>query len=173
MEKQGILMARDAIRFERSLNGSLEKVWSYVTESDKRGKWLATGEMELFEGGQVNLHFLHKELSPISGPPPEKYKALECGQHVKGKVLKINPPYLLSFTWDGDSEVTIELVEAENKVLLTLTHRKLPDSKEVLISVAGGWHTHLDILADCLQGKSSPNFWVTHTKLEELYSTLI
>jgi uncharacterized protein YndB with AHSA1/START domain len=43
MEKQGILMARDAIRFERSLNGSLEKVWSYVTESDKRGKWLATG----------------------------------------------------------------------------------------------------------------------------------
>jgi uncharacterized protein YndB with AHSA1/START domain len=173
MEKQGILVAPDAIRFERTLNGSLEKVWSYVTESDKRGKWLATGEMELFEGGKVDLFFLHEQLSPISGLPPEKYKGAECGHHMKGKVLEINPPYLLSFTWEDDSAVTIELSEAGNAVQLILTHRKLSDNKDVRISLAGGWHTHLDFLVNALQGKTSPNFWVAHAEMEEFYSSIV
>jgi uncharacterized protein YndB with AHSA1/START domain len=173
MEKQGIMVAHDAIRFERRLNAPLEKVWSYVTESDKRGKWLATGKMELFEGGKVDLHFLHSQLSPLSGPPPEKYKDLACGHRIAGKVLAISPPYLLCFTWGDESEVTIELEEDGNMVLLILTHRKLSDKKEARVGVSGGWHTHLDILVDCLEGKTSPNFWSTHTRMEKLYSTIV
>jgi len=173
MEKQGMIVAPDTIRFERSLNGSIAKVWSYLTESDKRGKWLATGEMELFEGGRVDLHFFHQDLSPIEGLPPEKYKHIASGFGFTGKMLKVNPPYLLSFTWQDQSEVTIELAEVGKKVLLTLTHSKLSDNKEARVAMAGGWHAHLDILIACLHEKTSPNFWTTHARMEELYATIV
>ena len=173
MENQGVFIAPGTIRFERKLNGSIEKVWSYLTESDKRGKWLAKGEMEMFEGGKVNLHFFHQDLSPIAGSPPEKYKDMASGHRFTGRVLKINPPYLLSFTWEDQSEVTFELEEAGNAVLLILTHRKLAENKDVQVSVAGGWHTHLDILIASLREEIPPNFWSTHAKMEEFYSTII
>jgi uncharacterized protein YndB with AHSA1/START domain len=173
MEKTGILIAPYTIRFERELNGSLEKVWSYLTESDKRGKWLATGEMELFEGGKVDLYFFHQDLSPVAGPPPEKYKDMASGHHFTGKILKIDPPYLLSFTWEDHSEVTFELEKTGNTVLLVLTHRKLSGNKEIRLSMAGGWHTHLDILIASLQGETPPNFWSAFTRMEKLYSTII
>ena len=41
------------IRFERLLPGPIETVWSYLTESGKRGEWLASGPMELRVGGKV------------------------------------------------------------------------------------------------------------------------
>ncbi|HMI59721.1 MAG TPA: SRPBCC family protein [Puia sp.] len=173
MENQGVFIAPGTIRFERKLSGSIEKVWSYLTESDKRGKWLAKGEMEMFEGGKVNLHFFHQDLSPIAGSPPEKYKDMASGHSFTGRVLKINPPYLLSFTWEDQSEVTFELEEAGNAVLLILTHRKLSENKDVQVSVAGGWHTHLDILIASLREEIPPNFWSTHARMEELYSTFI
>ena len=34
------------IRFERLLPGPIENVWSYLTDSQKRGEWLASGPME-------------------------------------------------------------------------------------------------------------------------------
>ncbi|MHA4811102.1 SRPBCC family protein [Flavitalea flava] len=173
MEKQGMIIAPDTIRFERSLNGSIEKVWSYLTESDKRGKWLAKGEMELFEGGKVDLHFFHQDLSPIAGSPPEKYKDIEPGSGFTGKVLKVIPPTFLSFTWQDQSEVSIELKEAGNTVQLILTHSKLSGKKETRISMAGGWHTHLDILIATLNGDTPPNFWTAHTRMEEFYTPLV
>ena len=173
MEKQGVMIAADTIRFERRLKGSVKKVWSFLTESDKRGKWLATGEMELFEGGKVNLHFFHQDLSPLAGSPPEKYKNMASGHHFTGTVLKINPPHLLSFTWEDQSEVTFELTEEGETVLLTVIHRKLAANKDVRLSVAGGWHTHLDILIACLEGTTPPNFWSTDARMEEYYATII
>ncbi len=170
MEKQGTMTGPDTIRFERRLNGSLEKVWSYLTESDKRGKWLATGEMELFEGGKVALHYLHSQLSPIAGSPPEKYQHLASGHHFTGKVLKVDPPHFLSFTWADGSEVSFELEAAGNTVLLIVTHRKLADNKDMRISLSAGWHTHLDILIASLNGEIPPNFWSAHAQMEALYS---
>jgi len=173
MEKHGVMIAADTIRFERRLKGSLEKVWSFLTESDKRGKWLATGEMELFEGGKVHLQFFHQDLSPLAGSPPEKYKNMASGHHFTGTVLRIDPPRLLSFTWEDQSEVTFELTEEGDTVLLTVNHRKLSVNKDVRISVAGGWHTHLDILIAVLEGATPPNFWNAHTRMEEYYATIL
>ncbi|MBK6883055.1 MAG: hypothetical protein IPH05_08950 [Flavobacteriales bacterium] len=34
-------------------------MWAYLTESDKRAKWLASGDMDLRVGGDVNLFWLH------------------------------------------------------------------------------------------------------------------
>ena len=92
MEQYGILVAPDTIRFERTLPGPIERVWAYLTESDKRGQWLARGDMELVEGGKVTLQFFHPELSPVKSPIPEKFKDMEKGKSFTGKVLRINAP---------------------------------------------------------------------------------
>jgi len=54
------------------LPGPIERVWAYLMESEKRGKWLATGNMELRVGGRVELHFCHADLSPHAETPPER-----------------------------------------------------------------------------------------------------
>ena len=167
MERYGILTAPDTIRFECMLPGPIEKVWAYLTESDKRGKWLAKGEMELAEGGKVELQFLHRELSPVEAPIPEKFKDMEAGKSFVGKVLRVEAPYLLSFTWEGSSEVTFELEKEESMVRLTLTHRKLSAGETG--GVAPGWHTHLDILNTQLHGRHADNFWKLFSAAETLY----
>ena len=167
MEQYGILVAPDTIRFERTLPGPIERVWAYLTESDKRGQWLARGEMELVEGGKVTLQFLHSELSPVQVPIPEKFKDMEEGKSFTGKVLRINAPYLLAFTWEGRSEVSFELENLQGGLVrLTVTHRKLTTEHG---GVAPGWHTHLDILDTQLQGKTPENFWKSYLQWEAVY----
>lgn len=171
MEKYGKITAPGALLFERLLPGPIDKVWNYLTDSEKRGKWLAKGEMQLFEGGNVTLEFLHSELSPATEEIPDKYKKMEHGHTMTGKVLKYNPPHLLSFTWGDQSEVTFNLAESEvtGKVLLTLTHQKLAENKETTISVLSGWHTHLDILIANLNERVPEGFWTRHTEMEKIY----
>ncbi|HTR30940.1 MAG TPA: SRPBCC family protein [Puia sp.] len=166
----GTLIAPDTIRFQRRLNAPIAEIWAWLTESDKRGRWLAKGRMDLVEGGAVTLHFHHRDLSPLPGNPPEKYKSMEDGHSFTGKILKVDPPRLLSFTWEGDSEVTFELTETKGAVLLTVTHRRLPADPASRASVLGGWHTHLEIMIAAMHGRTPPNFWLLHTRLEEDYA---
>lgn len=173
MEKQGTKDSAGTIRFERRLKTSLNDAWSWLTDSDKRGRWLAPGPMDLVEGGAVTLCFHHADLSPLPGKPPEKYKGMEKGHSFTGKMLKVDPPRLLSFTWEGGSEVTFELTPSGDAVLLTVTHRLLPTDPAVQASVLGGWHTHLEIAMAAMQGKTPPNFWVRHTELENEYGAML
>ena len=87
-----------------------------------------------------------------------------------------DPTRLLSMTWGGlpaqGSEVTFELEPRGDKVLLTLTHRRLADRAE-MVNVAGGWHTHLAILVDNLRGRTPRPFWSTHAKIAGEYERRI
>jgi uncharacterized protein YndB with AHSA1/START domain len=88
-----------------------------------------------------------------------------------GRVTRCEPPRLLAYTWDFEnehSEVCYELEEQGNQVRLVLTHSKLDSPGEVL-SVSGGWHAHLDILEDVLEGREPEAFWKVHTPLENEY----
>jgi hypothetical protein len=69
---------------------------------------------------------------------------------------------------DEHSEVCFELEEDGEQVRLVLTHRRLSSYDEI-ISVSGGWHTHLDILEDVLNGREPQAFWKTHTPIEAEY----
>lgn len=172
MNDYGVLTAPDTVRFERVLPGPIERVWAYLTESEKRGRWLASGEMKLRPGGSAEFHFKHQTLSPQPEAVPDKYRQYENGVSFSGRVVRSEPPRLLVFTWpeeDGtESEVTFELAGRGDEVLLTLTHRRLR-SREVRLSVAAGWHTHLGILADRLAGREPRPFWSTHARLEAEY----
>ena len=173
MDNYGKFSDAGTIRFERLLPGPIERVWAYLTDSEKRGKWLASGEMEPYVGGQVEFRFRHDDLSPVEDDPPEKYKYMKDGTGFFGRVTQYNPPNLLSYTWGegtGEvSEVTFELTEQGEDVLLVLTHRRLGDDHNILKSVAAGWHTHLGILGDHLNGNVPKGFWTVHTRMEKEY----
>lgn len=173
-EQLGTSPGPGEVRIERWLPGPVERIWAYLTDSEKRGKWLAPGEMELRVGGTVEHRFRHADLSHEKTPPP-KYGAYEEGHVVYGTVLRCEPPHLLSYTWgdgDEDSEVTFELVsEDHGEVKLIVTQRRLR-SREGMANVAAGWHAHLGILIDHLEGRPPRGFWSTHGRLEAEYARL-
>ena len=177
MENYGKFTGPETIRFERLLPGPIERVWAYLTESEKRGQWLAAGTMELKIGGSVELHFNHNNLTPHEDPIPEKYKQHEEGSTMQGQITQLDPPHLLSYTWGEDagfdSEVTFELIPKDDKVLLILTHRRLGDDREMLKGIGAGWHTHLGILIDKLHNRTPKPFWDEHTKMEDKYEQLV
>lgn len=175
MSDYGTLIASDTVRFERLLPGPIERVWAYLTDSDKRGTWLATGAVEPRAGGQVELHFLHSGLSPLPDEIPAKYKSMEKGASFTARVTRWEPPRLLSHSWPepsgNESEVTFELTPQGNDILLVLTHRRL--GTDQMVSVAGGWHTHLGILVDRMNGRVPQPFFLTHSRLEGEYEKRI
>ena len=161
------------VEIQRLLPGPIERVWASLTESERRRKWLASGEMDLRAGGEVHLHFHHAELSPHREPIPERYRSMENGHDSTGRIIECDPPRRLGFTWDesdaAPSEVSFDLSVREDEVLLVVTHRRLAD-RAAMLGVAGGWHTHLDILLDHLNGDVPRPFWATHTKMEAEYA---
>lgn len=170
------LIAADTVRIERILPGPIERVWAFLTESDKRGRWLASGWMELRIGGDVELVFRNSGLTENDDPPPPKYAKYGAESRMHGRVTACEPPRVLAYTWGessgADSEVRFELSAEGEEVKLVLTHSRLIRREEML-SVAGGWHTHLDILVDRLNGRTPPGFWTTHTRLEAEYAQRI
>jgi uncharacterized protein YndB with AHSA1/START domain len=173
------LIAADMIRFERLLPGPIERIWAYLTESDKRALWLAEGPMALEADGDVELHFRNAELSENDDRAPEKYRDYENSGSVFGRITCCEPPRRLSYTWtdlpgaadETDSEVCFELSNEGDRVRLQLTHRRLRPHER--LSVAAGWHTHLGILADRLADRAPRPFWRTHTQLEAQYIELL
>jgi len=168
----GRRIAADTVRIERLLPGPIERVWAYLTEADKRRLWLASGEMALYPGGAVELIFDHAQLSDNDDPVPEKHRAYSGETRNHGRITAIDPPYLLSYTWSEHrelpSEVCFQLSSEGAQVRLVVTHRRLVGRDE-FISVASGWHTHLDILIARLSGHAPDGFWRAHTRLEAEY----
>jgi uncharacterized protein YndB with AHSA1/START domain len=175
-DEYGVQLEPRVVRFERVLPGPIERVWAYLTESDKRGQWLGAGEMEPRVGGSLPLTFDHAKLSNKIAPTPERFKKHECNNTQNNKVLAYDPPHLLTWTFGGGgerpSEVTFELSEKGDKVLLVLTHRLLADRK-TMVGVGSGWHAHLGVLADRLHGREPEPFWSKFVPLEEEYEKRI
>lgn len=176
MNDFGTVLAPDTVRIERLLPGPIERVWAWLTESEKRRMWLAAGNMDLRPGGAVELVFHNNALTDNDVPPPAKYEKYGGEIHSHGRVIECDPPRLLVFTWDeadgSDSQVRMELSPKGDEVHLVVTHSRLA-SRDGMVSVAGGWHTHLGILADRLAGRTPPGFWATHARVEAEYEQRI
>lgn len=178
MNDYGVVTEPTSIRFERLLPGPIERVWNYLTDSEKRGQWFSSGLIEPKVGGKTEHVFNNSKLTKHDDPTPEKYARHGGEVRMYGRVLAYEPPRLLAYTFgsteDGDagSEVRFELTPRGDQVLLVLTHTRLA-SYDALIGVAGGWHTHLDILADRLRDIEPPGFWKTYARMESEYQARI
>lgn len=167
MSEYGVVTAPDTVRIERTLPGPIERLWAYLTEPDKRALWLAGGEMDVHEGGRVALVFRNSMLTGRYEKPPAKFAKHEEGSF-EGRITACEPPRLLAYTWGKCSEVRFELTPQGNKVHLVLTHQRLP-SRDDMVNVSGGWHAHLGLLADRLEGRTPATFWPTVERLHAEY----
>jgi uncharacterized protein YndB with AHSA1/START domain len=154
----------------------IERVWAYLTESEPRGRWLASGPMELHVDGRVELTVRPDapgaSVFQHTGPAPDRYWRNEEARTVSGRITRCDPPYLLSYTWGeeggDDAQVTFELMPRHGTVILFLTQRRRGDHA-TMVSVARGWHACLGILLDYLYGRVPQPLRSTHTKLEAKY----
>jgi len=169
VDAYGVVSEDSTLTIRRVLPGPIERVWSYVTESDLRGKWLASGEMEMKVGAPFKLTWRNHELTDNPGKRPEGFgeeHSLQC------EITELDPPHKIGFTWGSTGGVLIELIERENSVLLTLTHRRILD-REALANIAPGWHAHLDVLAAKIAGKQVAPFWDHWAGLKKEYAKRI
>ena len=173
MNDYGQLIDPQTVRFERLLPGPIEKVWAFLTESDKRARWLCGGDVEEAVDGKVDMHFHNMSLSSDGDiPRPDKYRDRPEKMSFTGRVTRCEPPHVLHHTWefeDENSEVCYELTEQGDKVLLVLTHRRL-ETPEIVLDVSGGWHTHLNILVDVLEGSKLRPFYQMQEQLQTEYA---
>lgn len=185
----GVLLAPDTIRFERLLPGSVELVWEYLTDAKRRGEWFAGGPMDLRVGGEVRFEFKNSELSGHKDDFPEgKDKSADqceddhrCGSKqgqgdvMVGKILKIEKPRLLKFTFtchNLPTEVEFQLEPRGSDTLLRIIHSNVTN-RDVLIGVSAGWQTHVGIMADKMAGIKPQPFWTTHAQLAKEYESVL
>ncbi|MEO1407287.1 MAG: SRPBCC family protein [Pseudomonadota bacterium] len=162
------------IRIVRTFPGPIERVWAYLTESEKRSTWLCAGEWDLRPGGKTVMAFDNEDLCHLDDRPPERYADDGDDLPYDGEIRDISAPNRLVLLWiehDGSrSEVTFELEPVGDKVRLTLTHTDI-DTEDTLTGVSSGWHAHLDIWVAVAEGREPPSFWTHFNRLaEEVYS---
>ena len=162
----GVLTEPATLTIRRVLPGPIERVWAHLTESDLRRRWLASGTMELAVGAPFELVWRNDELTE---PPGERPPGFAAEHRMQSRISECEPPRRLSFAWQNSGDVTIALDELANgQVLLTLTHRRLPDAAS--LNIAAGWHAHLDLLvAAATEAKKAP-FWESWKRLRDAYA---
>jgi uncharacterized protein YndB with AHSA1/START domain len=162
----GALIEPTTLQIERLLPGPIERVWSYLTESELRRRWLAAGDMEMKLGASFEFIWRNDALSEAPGKRPEGFAE---EMRMTSQITELDPPRKISFTWAGSGDVTFSLDPKGSQVLLTIVHRRLPD-RDTLLKVAGGWHMHLEYLVARAGGKPVPaSFWAGWARLRDEY----
>src|SRR5882762_1862327 len=132
----GELIEPTTLKIQRLLPGPIERIWAYLTDSDLRSKWLAAGAMEMKVGAPFELVWRNEELN---NPPSQRPAGFPEERRMQSRITEFDPPRKLAFTWEGSGDVSFELDTKGDQVLLTVTHRRLPD-RATLLKVGAGWH---------------------------------
>lgn len=169
LDPYGVPTEPATLTIQRRLPGPIERVWAYLTESDLRRKWLAAGEMEPRVGAPFELVWRNDELTD---PPGQRPQGFAAEHRMQSKILEIDPPRKLAFTFGEYGEVSFALEPRGNEVLLTVIHRRVPD-RATLLKVGAGWHMHLDILVARATGTEPVPFWDGWSRLREEYDRRI
>ncbi len=167
MSDYGTLVEPTTLRIERLMPGPMERIWSYLVDSDKRRRWLAAGEMPLKEGATFELTWRNDELTD---PPGERPAGFGTEHSMVSRILAVDPPRRIAFTFGTQSEVEITLEPAGDSVRLTLVHRRVPE-RSFLLNVSAGWHAHLDLLVAATREERPMAFWDAFRRLKSDYDT--
>ena len=168
----GEAISPSELRIVRLMPASPERVWAYLTESEKSKQWLAQIDSEVKVGQPYKKVFNHENITDEA--TPEEFKAHK-GHSTKGEVLIYDPYNTFSYTWimsETPTEVVFELQPQGENTLLTLTHRKLP-ARDNMLSVGPGWHAHLDVLITKLAKDAPKPFWANFMKLKTSYEEIL
>ena len=161
----GQLVEPTILKLERLLPGPAARVWDYLTNSELRRQWLASGEMDLRPGTEFEFVWRNDELTDPPGARPD---GMGAENRMVCKILEVDAPRRLFISWGVQSDVLFELVEKGSDTLLTITHRRAP-TRDVLLSVSAGWHAHVDVLAAKLAGTKPGPHWDNWVRLRAEY----
>jgi uncharacterized protein YndB with AHSA1/START domain len=165
----GVLTEPATLTIWRLLPGPIERVWAYLTDSDLRRQWLASGVMDMKVGAPFELTWRNSELTD---PPGEKPEGFGEEHSMQSRITELDPPHRISFSWSNTGDVTFELQPKGDEVLLTVTHRRLPE-RRMMLMVGAGWHAHLDLLVARITGRTPPPFWDGWSRLKDDYDRMI
>jgi uncharacterized protein YndB with AHSA1/START domain len=129
---------RTVLRYERRLRHPVARVWAAITEPARLREWLADADVELAEGGAVQLRWLNTD--------DEGNRAV-----MDATVTALEPPRLLEIAGDPHGVLRFELAEDGPGTRLVFTVSRQTDEADDL--VLPGWHIHLEHLADALDGR--------------------
>jgi uncharacterized protein YndB with AHSA1/START domain len=161
----GVLTEPATLKIERLLPGPVERVWAYLTESDLRRQWLASGTMEMKVGTTFELVWRNAQLTD---PPGERPPGASEEHRAQCRILELDPPRKIAFTFGDNGDVTFTLEPKGKEVMLTVIHRRLPD-RSTTLSVGAGWHMHLDVLVARMTGEKPAPFWDGWSRLKKEY----
>jgi uncharacterized protein YndB with AHSA1/START domain len=143
----GQVLQRDGhytLRFERHLEHPVSRVWEALTQPEYLSKWIAEARVDLRPGGEFILDYTHS---------PEV---------MRGQITRLREYALLEYTWLEGPDQEASLVcwelcpQGPNACLLVLTHEKL--TRQVP-DFGAGWHTHIDLLVEVLNGRRNAFTW--------------
>ncbi|MEJ8856844.1 SRPBCC family protein [Variovorax robiniae] len=161
-EDLGDVTAPGTLRFERLLPVGIDRAWAHLVEPELRAHWLAGGAMGAQPGDAFDLLFDHTALSGEQAP--ERFRQFRVPVTQASRVLQYEGPHLLVLAWGGGtdsppSEARFELAsQGDKQTSLRLTHSGLANAAEMR-DVAAGWHAHLGVLLDVLDGRIPRPFW--------------
>ena len=160
-----------AVRLERLLPGPVERVWTYLTDPDKRALWFAGGPMDLRVGGAATLTFRNADLSYRQINPDNPPSADGIDHVLNGVITRCEPPNVLAFNWNPDgsgSESTFYPTQEGDNTRVVITHERI-SSRKAMTNVSAGWHVHIGLLIDLLSERPTRSFWPEHTRLVQAY----
>jgi len=125
---------------------SIEKLWSALTDSEKLAKWVA------------NIHTgepMANTFKPVVGhrfqfrTTPTKY----WNGVIEGEVLVVEPPYRLSYTWEGGEKhtVTWTLRDLGNGIVNLHLEQTGISNQQALGGARYGWGKWLDALRSVVE----------------------
>lgn len=162
----GTLIEPTVLKMERLLPGPASRVWDYLTKSELRRQWLASGDMDLKPGAEFEFVWRNDELTDPPGARPD---GMNVENRMTCRILEVDAPHRLFISWGVQSDVLFELAEKGSDTLLTITHRR-PPTRDVLLSVSAGWHSHIDVLEAKLAGRKPGPHWDNWVKLRDDYA---
>ena len=103
MSHYGERIGKTTVRFERLLPGPIERVWEYLTDSDRRATWLAAGgEPTVARNRHLSLLSRAAAAARVSGNPAMKASsAISCAAPGRAFCSPPTPP--IRRRWAGRS----------------------------------------------------------------------
>ena len=136
------------LRFRRRYGQDIERLWRALSEDSELSAWFPCSvRLEQQIGGTIEFRF--------PGQEPDQ-----------GKVLELDPPHLLAFSWD--QEVLRWRLQPDAGGSLLMLTNTIQDPAKVA-NVAAGWHGCLEQLAAFLDG-SAGDTGQSHEQLVRHYS---
>jgi uncharacterized protein YndB with AHSA1/START domain len=155
IDSYGALVGPDTLRIQRLLPGPIERVWSYLVDSELRKLWFAEGEFEPVTGETFELVWRNDERA---GAKSERPADVSEEHRMQSEVIIADAPHKLVIAWANTGNVTFELEPQGEAVLLTLTHAGF-QTRSSLIGHSAGWHAHLDVLEALAFEREPRDFW--------------